>query len=97
VRHTVKPKKICPKELSFDLDDGQVRNIRFTGGCNGNLQGISRLCEGKDALEVARLLSGVVCGKKISSCPDELSRALFRALGKKPPKRQKPPEGPAAK
>lgn len=90
VEHKVKLKNICPKELSFDLEDGLVKNINFQGGCPGNLPGLAKLAEGRDALEVANLLSGIRCRKTGHSCPDELSRAIYKALGQKAPKRKKP-------
>jgi uncharacterized protein (TIGR03905 family) len=86
MRHEIAIKNICPKKVAFDLDDGKVSNIIFTGGCPGNLVGMARLGDGMDALRLAKLLSGVPCGTKASSCPNELSRALYKALGKKAPK-----------
>jgi uncharacterized protein (TIGR03905 family) len=86
VRHKVKPKIICPKALEFDVEEGRVKNVQFTGGCHGNLQGLSRLSEGRDALELAGILAGIRCRSKPTSCPNELSRALLRAMGQKPPR-----------
>jgi uncharacterized protein (TIGR03905 family) len=85
MRHTFKLTKICPKSLSFDLEDGVVKNISFEGGCPGNLIGLSLLAEGRDALKVANLLKGVPCGSKKNSCPSELSKSIFKAIGKKAP------------
>ncbi|MDR2612152.1 MAG: TSCPD domain-containing protein [Deltaproteobacteria bacterium] len=81
-------KKICPKSLGFDIEDGIIRNISFAGGCPGNTAGLGILAEGRDALEVARTLSGIPCGKKAASCPGELSKAIFKALGKRPPRKK---------
>ncbi len=72
----------CSRSISFDLDDGIVTNIRFEGGCNGNLKGISALAEGKKAEEVVEALSGIRCGFKSTSCPDQLAKALTEALNK---------------
>ena len=70
----------CARSISFDLEDGIVKNISFNGGCNGNLKGISALAEGKTAEEVIATLSGIRCGFKSTSCPDQLARALKEAL-----------------
>lgn len=72
----------CSRNISFDLKDGVVTNIRFEGGCNGNLKGISALAEGKKAEEVIETLSGIRCGFKSTSCPDQLAKALSEALNK---------------
>ncbi|HIV98434.1 MAG TPA: TIGR03905 family TSCPD domain-containing protein [Candidatus Ornithospirochaeta avicola] len=78
-----KTKGTCSREISFTLtDSGKVENISFVGGCNGNLKGISALCEGQDALAVISRLEGIKCGMKDTSCPDQLSKALKEALGK---------------
>ncbi|MDR1036618.1 MAG: TIGR03905 family TSCPD domain-containing protein [Deltaproteobacteria bacterium] len=87
MRHEFVPKKICPKAIAFDIEDGILSNVSFDGGCNGNLKGIGRLTEGRDALEVAGILSGLTCGKKDVSCPSELSRAIYKAMGKRPPRK----------
>lgn len=72
----------CSRNISFDLEDGVVTNISFEGGCNGNLKGISALAEGKKAQEVIETLSGIRCGFKSTSCPDQLAKALSEALNK---------------
>ena len=72
----------CSRNISFDLEDGVVTNISFEGGCNGNLKGISALAEGKKAQEVIETLSGIRCGFKSTSCPDQLAKALKEALNK---------------
>ena len=80
MHHTYKTKGTCSSKIDFDLEDGIIQNVRFTGGCNGNLKGISALVEGKRAEEIASLLQGVQCGMKGTSCPDQLSRALTEAM-----------------
>lgn len=70
----------CASEITFDLEDGIVTNVSFRGGCNGNLKAISKLIEGKDAAEVADILEGNTCGFKNTSCADQLSIALRKAL-----------------
>ncbi|MDR1082066.1 MAG: TSCPD domain-containing protein, partial [Deltaproteobacteria bacterium] len=86
MRHEFTPsKKICPKSIAFDITDGRISGLSFDGGCPGNLKGIGRLAEGRDALEVAGTLAGITCGNKTLSCPSELSRAIYRAMGRRPP------------
>lgn len=70
------PKGVCSNKIEFDVKDGKVTNVRFHGGCNGNLQGISRLVEGLDIDVVIDKLKGVKCGFKQTSCPDQLAKAL---------------------
>lgn len=75
------PQGVCSRMISFELDDDcRLHNVRFMGGCNGNAQAISRLCEGMDAQKAADLLSGIRCGMKPTSCPDRLSAAIKQAL-----------------
>ena len=75
-----KTKGTCSTQIELDLDGDVVHNVKFTGGCNGNLSGISRLVEGRKATEVADILKGTTCGFKNTSCPDQLSRALLEAV-----------------
>lgn len=76
-----KPTGVCARGLSFEIEDGKVKNVLFNGGCNGNTQGIAKLVEGMDAKEVISRLEGVKCGFKKTSCPDQLAKALKEALG----------------
>ncbi|MGO5114922.1 TIGR03905 family TSCPD domain-containing protein [Candidatus Avoscillospira sp. LCP25S3_F1] len=77
-----KTKGVCSRMIHFDLDGTIVRNVEFTGGCNGNLQGIGALVEGMEADEAIRRLQGIRCGFKETSCPDQLSQALAAACAK---------------
>ena len=71
----------CSRQIDFDLDDnGCIHNLSFTGGCNGNLKGIGRLCEGMKAEDVASRVEGTRCGLKSTSCPDQLAKAIREAL-----------------
>ena len=73
-------KGTCSKSISFDMDENHiVTNVKFTGGCPGNTQGVARLCEGRKAEELADILEGIPCRPK-TSCPDQLSKALRQAL-----------------
>lgn len=69
----------CSSRILFELDDGKVSNVQFIGGCNGNLQGISRLVDGMDVDDVITKIEGIRCGFKSTSCPDQLARALKEA------------------
>lgn len=71
---------VCASEITFELEDGIVRNVAFRGGCNGNLKAIAKLVEGKKAEKIADLLEGNTCGFKSTSCADQLSIALRKAL-----------------
>lgn len=76
-----RPKGVCSQEINFDIEDNKVKNVSFIGGCNGNLQGISRLIEGMDVNEVISRIEGIHCGFKSTSCPDQLAKALKEATG----------------
>ena len=71
-----KTKGVCASAVSFDLVDGKITGAKFTGGCSGNTQGVCALVEGMDAKEAIKRLSGIRCGFKSTSCPDQLARAL---------------------
>ena len=75
-----KTRGTCAREISFDLENGIVKNVSFYGGCNGNLKGIAALVEGKKAEEIIPLIKGIRCGFKPTSCPDQLANALQEAL-----------------
>lgn len=78
--YTYKTQGTCSRKITFDLEDGIVKNVNFEGGCNGNLKGISALVEGRPAEEVIKTVSGITCGFKSTSCPDQLAHALHEAL-----------------
>ena len=81
IRYETSP-QVCSSEIRAELEDGVVRNVRFIGGCPGNLLAISKLVEGMKARDVVRLLEGNPCGDKATSCADQLARALKQALEK---------------
>lgn len=73
---TYSPQGTCSRQILFDVDENnKIHNLRFIGGCSGNLQGIARLVEGRDIDEVESLLAGVRC-RGNTSCPDQLSKAI---------------------
>ena len=73
---------VCSQPMLIDVEDGVVRSLQVLGGCNGNLQGISSLVAGMKVEEVIDRLSGIRCGWKPTSCPDQLARALRQATAK---------------
>ena len=75
-----KTRGTCAREISFELENGIVKNVSFFGGCNGNLKGIAAFVEGKKAEEIIPLIKGIKCGFKPTSCPDQLANALQEAL-----------------
>lgn len=76
-----RPRGVCSQKITLDIEDGIVSNVKFTGGCHGNLQGIAKLVEGMSADEVIKRLSGIRCGFKPTSCPDQLAKALSSVEG----------------
>ena len=80
---TYYPQGTCSSQIDFELDEQNViREVQFTGGCHGNLQGISVLLRGMKATEAISKLRGIRCGYKNTSCPDQLANALCQAMEK---------------
>ena len=79
MQHTYRTKGTCSQMISFEIEDGKVRNVQFFGGCNGNLKGIGSLVEGMNIDEVIARVEGIKCGMKSTSCPDQLAQALKAA------------------
>lgn len=73
---TYKTEGTCSQLIEIELKDGVIDSVKFTGGCNGNLQGIAALCRGRRAEEVVATLRGIRCGNKLTSCPDQIAQAL---------------------
>lgn len=71
-----KTKGTCSTSIDVELKDGVIDSVKFTGGCNGNLQGISALVKGMKPEEAISRLKGIHCGFKPTSCPDQLAHAL---------------------
>ena len=72
----VRPSGVCSRMITFDVADNKLKGVPFFGGCPGNATGISQLVEGRDVDEIISLLDGITCGRKPTSCPDQLARAL---------------------
>lgn len=76
MNYSVKPEKVCPTDLSFDLEGDVVTNVVFTRGCNGNLKAISKLVDGMTVEQIESTLKGNTCGGNPTSCTDQLAIAV---------------------
>ena len=74
------PQGVCSRRMLIQVEDGVVQELQVIGGCHGNLQGISALVRGMKVEDVVARLSGIRCGDKPTSCPDQLSKALEQAM-----------------
>ena len=79
MRYQYRTKGVCAMEIDFDLDGDVVRNIQFIGGCDGNLKAIAKLVDGLTVDEIERTLRGNICGRKPTSCADQLAIAVRKA------------------
>ncbi len=79
MEYTYKTKGTCSQMISFEVNEGIVSNVKFFGGCNGNLKGIGSLVEGMNIDDVIARVEGITCGPKATSCPDQLAQALKAA------------------
>lgn len=70
------PKGVCAKNIQITISDGIITEVDFTAGCEGNHQGLARLCIGRTPKQVAESLKGITCGERSTSCPDQLALAL---------------------
>ncbi|MBZ9608890.1 TIGR03905 family TSCPD domain-containing protein [Clostridium estertheticum] len=80
--YSYEPKGVCSKKITFEVVDDKITNVVFTGGCAGNLSGISTLVKGMEVSEVIKKLKGINCGGKSTSCPDQLALALEELVAK---------------
>ena len=71
---------VCSREIQFEVVDGKLHDVKYLGGCNGNLQGVGALIEGMEVHEAIKRLKGIKCGMKGTSCPDQLATALEQYL-----------------
>ena len=77
--YTYRTRGTCSQQIEVELDGDVIKKVRFYGGCNGNTQGVARLAEGRRVEDVGETLSGIRCGLRPTSCPDQLARALREA------------------
>lgn len=77
MEYRYKPSGVCSTEMIFNIDEQDIiQDLKVIGGCNGNLKGISKLITGIKVDDVIEKLSGIICGYRNTSCPDQISRAL---------------------
>ena len=80
MNYSFKPHGVCARGISFDIEDNIVKNVKFSGGCSGNTQGLAKLAEGMTTEEIINRLSGIRCGFKRTSCPDQMAEAIKEAV-----------------
>ena len=76
MKYTYEPKGVCSRQINLEVENGVLIKLEVIGGCNGNLQGISKLIEGMKVEEVIKKLKGINCNGKGTSCPDQIATAL---------------------
>lgn len=79
MKYTYSPKGVCSRQIDLEIEGNIIKNVTFTGGCNGNTKGISKLVEGQNIDDVINRLEGTTCGMRNTSCPDQLAMALKNA------------------
>jgi len=80
MKYRYQPRGTCSREILFNIEDGIVQSLEIIGGCEGNSQGVAVLAQGMNAEEVVDRLSGIDCGGKGTSCPDQVARAIRSVL-----------------
>ena len=75
-----KTRGTCATKIQFDLNEGKLHSVSFEGGCDGNLKALSILAEGMNAEELVKKLKGLRCGRRETSCADQLATAVVRAI-----------------
>ena len=76
MRFEYTPKGVCARRIAFEIEGGIIRNVEFSGGCNGNLKAISKLLDGATVEEIESKLLGNTCGRRPTSCTDQLAKAV---------------------
>ena len=79
MRYDYKTENVCSQIISFDINDDIITNIGFTGGCNGNLKAIAKLVDGWTVSKIEEYLRGNICGRRPTSCADQLAIAVRKA------------------
>ena len=74
------PKGGCSRAFQIEGEEGVIRSVQVTGGCDGNLKGLSSLLKGMTVEDAIQRMEGIRCGMKATSCPDQLAQALKTAL-----------------
>lgn len=73
---TYTPRGVCSRKIDIEIEDEIIKSVKYTGGCAGNTQGVAALIAGMSVDEAIARLSGIHCGFKATSCPDQLAEAL---------------------
>jgi len=76
MKKTYKTKGTCSRKIDIEVEDGIIKDVKFAGGCDGNLKGLAQLVKGMKTQDVIARMEGITCGMKKSSCPDQLAQAL---------------------
>lgn len=76
MKYTYIPRGVCSRKIELEIEDDVIKSCRFSGGCNGNLQGIGKLVQGMEVDEAIERLEGIDCAGRGTSCPDQLAKAL---------------------
>ena len=79
MRYDYATEMVCSQVISFDINDDIITNISFMGGCNGNLKAISKLVDGWTVDKIEQYLRGNICGRRPTSCADQLAIAVRKA------------------
>lgn len=79
MEYTYKTKMVCSQEITFNIEGNVITNVRFLGGCNGNLKAVSKLVDGMTVEEIEAKLKGNLCGRRPTSCADQLAKAVREA------------------
>ena len=77
------PRGVCSRRIDIEIEDGIIKSVKYSGGCAGNTQGVAALVAGMSVEEAIKRLSGIRCGFKPTSCPDQLATALKEFLENK--------------
>lgn len=83
-KYMYKTKGTCSSEIVIEIDGDIIKSVQFCGGCSGNTQGVAKLCAGKNIDDIINTLSGIRCGFKATSCPDQLAKALISIKNQTP-------------
>ena len=79
MKYTYIPRGVCSRMINLEIENDEIKDCRFMGGCHGNLQGIGKLVQGMKVDEAIKRLEGIDCSGRGTSCPDQLAKALKAA------------------
>lgn len=80
MEYTRKNVGVCSRSTKVIIEDGKIKDVEIYGGCDGNIKGMITLVKGMDAMQAAEKLKGITCGRKSTSCPDQLAITIEQAL-----------------